>query len=147
MLGLMRLRRCREHRSGDEKVGFVVRCVLFAVNRPSDEKPGRGYSPNIASCKRIRTQMHAMGAAGDRHVEAIVHEHAGLAAANCGKDTSHELRERRRLEVALAHLNPIDARSGRRARLPNRIGPPPVGDEADDHGSVTIGRGACRRAR
>ena len=61
--------------------------------------------------------MDAGGAAGERHVEAIVHEHARRAAARQRDQLLHEVGKRGRLEIALADLQVVDARVDGMPRL------------------------------
>ncbi len=58
--------------------------------------------------------MHAVRARGQRYVGAIVHEH--LRAASLRPPSTHRLTSAvsvPRVEIALAHLNQIDARTRR----------------------------------
>ena len=60
-------------------------------------------------------QVYAMSTGSERHVYAIVHEDARACSCNCFNTSLNEPRQRPRLEIALAHLNQIDAGGRSRA--------------------------------
>ncbi len=63
---------------------------------------------------RSRPQVHAGGAARQRHVEPIVDDDAGACSPRHGDDLRHRGRQIGRVEIALADLNEVDAGIDRR---------------------------------
>ena len=91
--------------------------------------------------------MNPGGAAGDRHIEPIVHEDACRAAARQPDQFVDELGQRARLEITLANLQVVDTRVDGMARLRDQAPPhgarvgsaaqsTAIGDELQDQGST-----------
>src|SRR5262245_2743354 len=70
-----RLRHRRKYGSGDQIVGARgERGLLDRVNRSADEQRRRHETPRILDRIGIAAQVDAVGAAGERNVEAVVHD-------------------------------------------------------------------------
>ena len=91
--------------------------------------------------------MNTGGAAGDRHIEPIVHEDARRAAARQADQFVDEVGQRARLEIALADLQVVDTRVDGMPRLRDQTPPhgtrvgsatqsTAIGDELQDQGST-----------
>ena len=91
--------------------------------------------------------MHACRAAGEGHVEAIVHDDARRAAARQYHDLLHQVHQRRGLEIPLPDLQIVDACIDGMARLLEETPPQradvrcrrqstAIGDELQDQGST-----------
>lgn len=84
--------------------------------------------------------MHAVRTRGERDVEPVIDDHARPRAANRVDASLREANERPASEIALTHLNDMDASPRRRAyafderRLPGPAKTVAVSDQADDGG-------------
>jgi hypothetical protein len=89
--------------------------LLGRVGRDADLGSGAEQRARLGGRHGVPAEVHAIGADGQRDVDAPVHEHARDARAPRGaapRGFEHVLRERaQRLaaEVALAHLHPVHA--------------------------------------
>src|SRR6266404_7753848 len=109
------------------------------MNRPSDQEGWRHDATCAMPRNRIAAEVHAVSPRRERHVEAIVDQHARARAVN-GVDTrSNETRERTAVEITLPHLDEIDARAGRGANALDR-GAFPAGAEASPIGNQAQNR-------
>ena len=80
------------------------------MDRSTDHERRRRNPANGGDRNRIAAQVHAVGAARQRDVEAIVDNNACAAAAREETDPGNQVAQRRAVEVAFAHLHEIDAR-------------------------------------
>ena len=123
---------------------------LLGVHRPADQEPRADQPPYRGRIDRVGAQVHAIGSARERHIQAVVYDHAGAAAARGGDDAVDELGELSPTEIAFADLDDVDAgrdgisdltekaaSNGTRARGARRE-LPAIGDEMEDQGSTCV---------
>ncbi len=68
----------RKHCSGDQIVhGSSGACTGNIVHRPANQKSGWSDPASGLGGHRVAPEVHAVGAACDRHVEAVFHDDAG----------------------------------------------------------------------
>jgi hypothetical protein len=112
------------------------------VDGPSDQEPGRRDPLHPRGVHRVSTQMHAVRTHRECDVEAIIDDHARPCSANRAEALFREAGKRTASEIALTHLNEMDARPCRRSytlderRLPGLTKTVAVRDQADDGGHV-----------
>ena len=144
----------RKHRAGDDVVRTRrLRRLSGPVDRAADEEPVRRQAPCRLDGDRIGAQVDAIGRARERDVEAIVDDHAGRSASRHGDKIRDERRQLRSLEIALTHLDEVDAGVHGMARLRDQAAPrhverrirgrkpAAIGDEAERHRSVSLASG------
>jgi hypothetical protein len=106
--GRFRLR--RKHRAGNQIVAaFGGRRLAGGVHRSSNQKPGGNDAAGVGGRNRVSAQMDAVGAARQRHIQPIVDNDSRRRAAGDRQGGLDERGELAGLEIALAHLNEIDA--------------------------------------
>ena len=117
-------------------------CIRDGMNGTSDEKRRGRHGASPWRAERIRAKVYAVGACGQRHIEAIVDEDACARAADGGETRGHKTRKGTALQVALSNLNQMHAFTRRRRDafderpLPRRAEAPPIRDETEDRFQV-----------
>jgi hypothetical protein len=93
------------------------------MNRRADDERRWNSTPNGVRRHGVAAKMHARRAAGEGHVEAIVHDDARRAAARQNHHLLHQVRERRGFEVPFPDLQVVDARIDGMTRLLEEASP------------------------
>ena len=105
-----RFRSRRKHRTGNQIVAaFGDRHLAGGVHRASNQEPGGNDPSRVGRGNRVSAQMDAVGAARQRHIQAIVDDDSRRRAAGNRQSGLDERGELAGLEIALSHLNEIDA--------------------------------------
>jgi len=144
-----RFRSRRKHRAGNQIVAtFGRRRLAGCVHGASNQKPGGNDAARVGWKDRVRAQMDTVCAAPQRHVQAIVDDDSRRRAASNGQGGLDEPGKLTGLEIALSHLNEIDAalngvlelgQQEATSVIERRAGsrePPSIGHEALDHCGV-----------
>src|SRR6185436_8670915 len=93
----------------DEVVGARgLSRIVDAMDRASDQEPGRRESRRRVDRYRGASQVYAMGAAGQRDVETIVDHDPCRAASGHGEKIARHRSQIGGFEVVLAKLDEID---------------------------------------
>jgi hypothetical protein len=121
-------------------------CLGHLMNRLSDDKTRRGDRPHAVSRQRVRSQVHAIGTAGQRDVGTIVDEDSRAGSASHCDQLGDQGAQLVRRQIAFTNLYDVDPSAdgeGRlRAKTIPHVGcatagtqPLPIGDEVQDQGS------------
>jgi hypothetical protein len=105
-----RFRSRRKHCAGNQVVAaFGGRRLAGDMYRASNQEPGGNDAAGVRRRNRVSTQMDTVGSARERHIQPIVDDDSRRRATGERQGGVDERGELAGLEIALSHLNKIDA--------------------------------------
>jgi hypothetical protein len=99
--------------------------IYWRVARYADHKTGRGDAPQTARRHGIAAQVHAVSAAGQGDIRAVVDEYRGSVRVGQGQHAADQGSQVSGAQVLFADLDPLDAAAnGPRDRCDQRLNAP-----------------------
>lgn len=113
------LRGSRPDGTGDEIVGTFSHGFRFfyRVHRAADEESGRSHRAHDPGQHGVAAQMDAVRAARERHIDAVVDDHARATTTRAGQNVRADACQLACFEIPFADLQDVNAGVDRVTRL------------------------------